>query len=103
MLGFINDSPYARLRDEPGVCDFALGNPHEMPLPGLTQAFQRWSVPENKDWFAYKMSETASQELVAHSLRLRLGVPFEAEDIFMTNGAFAAISVARGRHHRPRR
>ncbi len=96
LIRFINDSPYARLRDEPGVCDFALGNPHEMPLPGLAQAFQRWSVPQNKDWFAYKMSEPSSRELVAHSLRLRLGVPFEADDVFLTNGAFAAISVALG-------
>jgi aspartate aminotransferase len=96
VQGFIDDSPWSRLREEPDVCDFALGNPHEDSLPGLSQAFQRWSVPENKDWFAYKMSEPASRELVAHSLRLRLGVQFEADDIFMTNGAFAAISVAVG-------
>lgn len=96
LLGFMTDSPYARLRDEPGVCDFALGNPHEMPLEGLSAAFQKWSMPHNKDWFAYKMSEPASQQLVADALLRRLGVPFEAEDIFMTNGAFAAITVAVG-------
>ena len=58
LLNFMNDLPYARLRDEPGVADFALGNPHEMPeyfrisltandamveraLPGFTRAHTR--------------------------------------------------------------
>ena len=71
LLDFMTDSPYARLRDEPGVFDFALGNPHEMPLEGLTTAFQKWSVPHNKDWFAYKMSEPDSQQLVGR----RAGAP----------------------------
>ena len=94
LLKFMNDSPYSRLRDEPGVSDFALGNPHEMPLPELTVALQKWSIPQDKDWFAYKMNEPEAQELVARSLHTRLGVAFEPEDIFLTNGAFAAISVA---------
>jgi aspartate aminotransferase len=94
LLRFMNDSPYARLRDEPGVSDFALGNPHEMPLTELTVALQKWSIPQDKDWFAYKMNEPKAQELVARSLHTRLGVTFEPEDIFLTNGAFAAITVA---------
>lgn len=94
LLRFLNESPYARLRDEPGVADFALGNPHEMPLPELTVALQKWSIPHDKDWFAYKMNEPDAQELVARSLRARLGVAFEPDDIFLTNGAFAAITVA---------
>jgi len=94
LTWFMNDSPYARLRDEPGVYDFALGNPHEMPLEGITAALQKWSIPQNKDWFAYKMNEPGSQEVVARSLRHRLGVAFEPEDVLMTNGAFAAITVA---------
>ena len=94
LLRFINDSPYARLRDAPGVSDFALGNPHEMPLPELTVALQKWSIPQDKDWFAYKMNEPKAQEWVARSLSSRLGVAFAPEDIFMTNGAFAAITVA---------
>ncbi len=64
-----------------------------MPLADLTNAFQKWSVPENKDWFAYKQSEPAAQEVVARTLRQRTELPFEPEDICMTNGAFAAINV----------
>jgi aspartate aminotransferase len=94
FLRFLTDSPYSRLKDEEGVCDFALGNPHEMPLPELSAAFQKWSEPQDKDWYAYKMNEPASQEIVARTLRRRLGLIFEPQDIFLTNGAFAAISVA---------
>lgn len=94
LLRFVNDSPYARLRDTPGISDFALGNPHEMPLAELSVALQKWSIPQDKDWFAYKMNEPKAQELVARSLHARQGVTFEPEDIFLTNGAFAAITVA---------
>jgi aspartate aminotransferase len=93
FMKFFLDSPYARLHTEPGVSDFAIGNPHEMPLSELTTAFQKWSVPQNKDWFAYKMNEPDAQEIVARTLRQRMGIPFEPEDICMTNGAFAAINV----------
>jgi aspartate aminotransferase len=94
FIRFYQDSAYARLHGEPDACDFAIGNPHEMPLAELTQAFQKWSVPENKDWFAYKMSEPESQAVVAETLRKRTGLPYEPEDICMTNGAFAALNVA---------
>ena len=94
FLWFANQSPYARLASKEGVYDFALGNPHEMPLPGFTRALQTWTVPQNSAWFAYKMSEPASRELAAASLRKRTGVAFSPDDIHMTNGAFAALSVA---------
>jgi aspartate aminotransferase len=94
FFSFMTDSPYARLHTQADVLDFALGNPHEMPLPGLAQALQKWSEPQNEDWFAYKMNEPAGQEIVARSLRRRLGVIFEPQDIFLTNGAFAALTTA---------
>lgn len=74
-------------------CDFVFGNPNEMPLSGFTSALQHWIVPQNPEWHAYKNSEAASQEIVSASLRQQRGLPFEAADIFLTNGAFAAISV----------
>jgi aspartate aminotransferase len=40
------------LRGQPGICDFLLGNPQEMPLPGFVGAIQRHTEPRNKDWFA---------------------------------------------------
>jgi aspartate aminotransferase len=93
-LQFFTTSAWARRQGDPGIADFALGNPHEMPLPAFANALARWSAPQNKDWFAYTTSEPAAQELVAQTLRERYAVPFEAQDIFMTNGAFAAIAAA---------
>jgi aspartate aminotransferase len=91
---FLTQSTYARRAGDPSICDFAVGNPHEMPLSGFSDALGRWSMPQNKDWYAYKMSEPEASSVVAEELRARLGMPFELEDIFLTNGAFAAITVA---------
>jgi aspartate aminotransferase len=87
-------SRYAERRAEPGICDFTFGNPHEMPLPGLVEAIRRLAIPLNKDWFAYKTSEAEPQAFLAERLTLEFSLPFEPEDIALTNGAFAAISVA---------
>lgn len=88
-------SPYGR-RDveDPENCDFVFGNPHEMPLEGFVSALQRNLAPQNQEWFAYKLSEPRSQEIVAASLSEQRGVSFRPEDILMTNGAFAAIAVS---------
>lgn len=96
LLRFATSPLYTENVRKPGVSDFAFGNPHEMPLAGFTQALQKWSVPQNKDWFAYKMNEPHAQEIVAQSLRAWRGVTFEANDIFLTTGAFAALTVTLG-------
>jgi aspartate aminotransferase len=90
---FFRESSWARKASDPDVCDFTFGNPQEMPLPGFVEALERWSVPQNKDWYAYKNNEPEPCAVVARSLHERRGLPFEAEDIFLTNGAFAALSV----------
>jgi hypothetical protein len=38
-----------------GAADFMAGNPQDLALPGFVAALARWSVPQDKDWFAYKM------------------------------------------------
>ena len=86
-------SRYAERRTDPGICDFTFGNPHEMPLPPLVEAIRRHAVPLNKDWFAYKTSEAEPRAFIAECLTRELSLPFEPEDIALTNGAFAAISV----------
>jgi aspartate aminotransferase len=91
---YLEQSSYFQKARLPGVNDFAVGNPHEMPLPGLVDALTRNIEPQNKDWFAYKLSEPESQEVVATSLRAEFGIPFEPEDIAMTTGAFGALAVA---------
>ena len=93
FMRFFTESPYARKAGTPGVSDFAVGNPHEFALPGLVEALQRWAVPRDERWFAYKLSEPGSQEIVAASLREWRGIPFESADIALTNAGFGAISV----------
>jgi len=91
---FFTQSSYARRIGDPTICDFAVGNPHEMPLPGFVEALRKWSVPQHPHWYAYPESKRSAQEIVAASLRGWRGLPFEPDDIFMTNGAFAALCVA---------
>lgn len=94
VMEYITSSRWSQRRHEPGICDFLLGNPHDMPLPGFSEALKKWSTPQDKDWYAYKMSEPASQEIIAAALRQSHALPFEPEDIQMTNGAFAGLAVA---------
>jgi aspartate aminotransferase len=94
---FMTDSTYSRRKNDPGISNFVLGNPQEMPLPGFTEALQRWIIPQNKDWFAYRRNMPEAQTVVAASLQERIGMPFEAADISMTNGAFGGLAaVIRG-------
>jgi aspartate aminotransferase len=93
FMRFFTESPYARMVGKPGVNDFAVGNPHEMALPGLVDALQRWAVPQDERWYAYKMSEPGAQEVVAASLREWRGIPFEPADIALTNAGFGALSI----------
>ena len=93
IFRFLHESSWSRRRGESGICDFSMGNPHEMPLRDLVTAYSRWIEPRNESWYAYKMNETASREVLAGSLRKWRNMPFEAEDIFVTNGAIAALAV----------
>ena len=54
---FYVSSRYARHRNDPDICDFTFGNPHEMPLAGIVSAIREGAVPRDKNWFAYKTSE----------------------------------------------
>jgi len=91
---FYLESRYADARFGPDVCDFTFGNPHEMPLPGLVSAIRERAIPHDENWFAYKSSEEEPQAFLAERLRAELSLPFEPEDVALTSGAFAAISVA---------
>ncbi len=91
---FLTDSRWARLDTSRPHSDFVVGNPHEMPLATFVEALQRWTPPQNKNWYAYKMNEAEAVTVVAAALRERHGLPFEPSDICMTNGAFAGLTVA---------
>jgi aspartate aminotransferase len=91
---FFTESGYAN-RDpaDPEICDFVAGNPQEMALPEYVESLQRWTVPQDKDWYAYKFNEPYAQEAAAAGLRERRGVPFEADDVIVTDGAFAGLNL----------
>jgi aspartate aminotransferase len=91
---FYVSSRYARHRNDPDICDFTFGNPHEMPLAGLVSAIRERAVPHDKNWFAYKTSEQHPQAFLAEHVGRELGLAFEPADIALTAGAFAAIMVA---------
>ncbi|MDX1514627.1 MAG: aminotransferase class I/II-fold pyridoxal phosphate-dependent enzyme [Gammaproteobacteria bacterium] len=87
------DGPFMRNKDKPDICDFAFGNPQEMPIPGVAEAIRRAAEPKSKDWFSYMLNWPRGQSVIAENLRTRTGLSYEAEDIVFTNGSFGAISV----------
>ena len=96
VLEFLTASSQARRLHEPGVANFLFGNPQQLPLPGFVDALRHWSVPQDKDWFAYKFNDPKAQAVVAAVLRERRNVPFDPDDIFLTNGATGGLAVALG-------
>ena len=85
---------FQQLNGKPDVANFAVGNPQEMPLPGYVDALRAHLEPQDKDWFAYKFSEPEPRRVVAASLTARTGLAWDADDVAMTNGGFAALAVA---------
>jgi aspartate aminotransferase len=93
FLAFFN-GPYAELEPDPEVANFAVGNPHERAMPAYVDAIRRHLEPQDKDWFAYKMSEPNSQLVVAKTMSDLTGLEWDPADVAMTNGGFAALAVA---------
>ena len=93
FLAFFN-GPFSQLNLEPDVANFAVGNPQEMPLADYVAALRSHVEPRDKDWFAYKLSEPASQRTVAETLTRRTGMDWDPADVAMTNGGFAALATA---------
>jgi aspartate aminotransferase len=94
LTRFFEDGGWAtRDLDDPENCDFVAGNPQEMALPEYVESLQRWTVPQDKDWYAYKFNEPYAIEAAAAGLRERRGVPFEADDVLMTDGAFTGLNL----------
>ena len=52
------------------------------------------AIPQNESWFAYQMYQEEAQQAAAASLTKLTGLPFEAPDILLTTGGFAAIGAA---------
>jgi aspartate aminotransferase len=85
---------YSELSPDPQVSNFAVGNPHDIAMPAYVDAIRRHLEPQDKDWFAYKLSEPNAQQTAARSMSAITGLEWDPQDIQMTNGGFAAIAVA---------
>jgi aspartate aminotransferase len=94
LLSFL--SIWEEHRHQPGVANFAFGNPQEMVVDGFPPALAAATAPLDKDHYAYKFSEEASRRTVAGHLTEWRGQRFEPDDVAMTPGAFGAIAVALG-------
>ncbi len=94
FMSFFTSDVFIQAGVDPDACNFMLGNPQDMPLQGFVDALSRSIVPQNKDWFAYKMNEETSRQVLAGNLSQTRGMSFQPEDIFMTTGAFGALAVA---------
>lgn len=94
FMSFFNSEVFMQASVDPEACNFMLGNPHDMPLQGFVDALARAIVPQDKDWFAYKMNEDIPRKVLAKNLSQTRGLSFQPEDIFMTTGAFGALAVS---------
>ncbi|MDQ3808688.1 MAG: hypothetical protein M3336_00185, partial [Chloroflexota bacterium] len=43
-----------QLLADPETSNFLAGNPQEVAPPAYVDILQRWAVPRDKNWFAYK-------------------------------------------------
>ena len=92
LIRFFTESAWSTMDPtDPERADFVAGNPQELVQPAFVESIQRWAVPQDEHWYAYKFNEPYAQEAAASGLRDRRGIPFEAADIFLTDGAFAAL------------
>ena len=85
--------PDVRGASGPGIANFMFGNPHDMAPQAYVDALIRGSTPTSADHFAYKMNEEDATAVVAASLTERFSLPFDREDVFLTNGNFSGLSI----------
>ena len=93
LWGYIQEIDYFGRRDEPGVLNFTFGDPREMPPPAYVSTLRDALTPRNESWFAYKVYEPEAQQAAAASLAKLTGLPFAPDDMLLTTGGFAALSV----------
>jgi aspartate aminotransferase len=94
FFDFFRNSEWSRRQGEPGNCEFVTGEPQEMALPGFVDALARWIKPEDPHWFGYKTSDPGACSVAAIALSGRVGVEFPPDQLFLTNGAIAGLTVA---------
>jgi aspartate aminotransferase len=93
LWGFIQSTEAIRQREQDRLLDFTIGDPREMPPEAYVTALRDAAIPRNESWFAYKWYEPEAQQAAAASLARLTGLPFEPEDMLLTTGGFAALSI----------
>ena len=89
---FFTDSAYMRHdHSDPETADFVAGNPQEMVLPEFVETIQKWAVPQNPRWYAYKFNEPYARAAAAEALSERRDIQYRPDDVFLTDGAFAGL------------
>lgn len=94
FLDVMTDPELTAAFEAPDVCDFLVGNPEEPALPGYVEALQKWTVPQDRRWFAYGFGHPPAQEAAATALSSELSMTFDPEDILLTRGAHGALAMA---------
>jgi aspartate aminotransferase len=87
-------SPHSQREPAPGDVDLLFGNPHDMPIPAYVEALKRHAEPSSPVHFAYMFNHPEATAVVVDGLRRHTAMPWEPDDIAMTNGGWAAIAVA---------
>jgi aspartate aminotransferase len=88
------DPELGGLMGDPEACDFLAGNPEEAALPGYVETLQKWTVAEDRSWYAYTLGDARASTAAADGLVAELGIAFEPEDILLTRGAHGALASA---------
>ncbi|MEG4582627.1 aminotransferase class I/II-fold pyridoxal phosphate-dependent enzyme [Microcoleus sp. MON1_C5] len=64
-----------------------------MPPSGFVEALQKAAVPRHESWYTYSENLPESRAIVSETLKAKRGLSIEPEDIFMTNGGMAGLSI----------
>jgi len=94
FVSVVMDPEIAALMADPDACDFLAGNPEEAALPGYVETLQKWSVAEDRSWFAYNLGNPRASAAAADGLAAELGIAFDPKDILLTRGAHGALASA---------
>jgi aspartate aminotransferase len=94
FLAVMADPLFGRAAADPEACNFVAGNPQELASQQYVETLQRWTEPQDKDWFGYKMGHRPAQVAAAQGLQRELGLSFEPEDIILVRGAHSGLGLS---------
>ena len=94
FLAAMADPTFGRAAADPEACNFVAGNPQELASRQYVETLQRWTEPQDKDWFGYKMGHRPAQVAAAKGLEKELGINFDPDDIILVRGAHSGLGLS---------